>query len=111
MTDSSSIRPNDEPRYRIGAVCRMTGLSQHVLRIWEKRYGAVEPERSESDRRLYREVDINRLSMLKALVDRGQAIGSIAGLDDDELERRVRQSAGFLPISGEMEAITPRDVR
>lgn len=103
MTDSSSIRPNDEPRYRIGAVCRMTGLSQHVLRIWEKRYGAVEPERSESDRRLYREVDINRLSMLKALVDRGQAIGSIAGLDDDELERRVRQSAGFLPISGEME--------
>ncbi|MFZ9015025.1 MAG: MerR family transcriptional regulator [Alphaproteobacteria bacterium] len=81
----------------------MTGLSQHVLRIWEKRYGAVEPERSESDRRLYREVDINRLSMLKALVDCGQAIGSIAGLHDDELERRVRQSAGFLPISGEME--------
>ena len=103
MTDSPSTGPCDEPRYRIGAVCRMTGLSQHVLRVWEKRYGAVEPLRSDTDRRLYREVDINRLSMLKALVDRGQAIGSIAGLDDDELERRVKQSAGVLALGGAAE--------
>ena len=103
MTDSPSEGATGESGYRIGAVCRMTGLSQHVLRIWEKRYGAVQPQRSETDRRLYRESDINRLSMLKTLVDRGQAIGSIAGLDDEELERRVQQSTGALRVSGTAE--------
>ena len=47
----NSIEKN-EPKYRIGAVCRLTGISQHVLRVWEKRYGVVYPERSESQRRL-----------------------------------------------------------
>ena len=48
MTASPSTRPNDESNFRIGAVCRMTGISQHVLRVWEKRYGVVEPLRSET---------------------------------------------------------------
>lgn len=96
MSDSESSAPADEPRYRIGAVCRLTGISQHVLRVWEKRYGVVEPLRSETDRRLYRESDIDRLSLLKALVDRGQAIGSIADLDNDTLEHRLQQAEGFL---------------
>ena len=96
MSDSESFAPADEPRYRIGAVCRLTGISQHVLRVWEKRYGVVEPLRSETDRRLYRESDIHRLSLLKALVDRGQAIGSIADLDNDALEQRLQQAEGSL---------------
>ena len=103
MIDSPSPTPNDEPRYRIGAVCRLTGISQHVLRVWEKRYGVVEPERSETDRRLYRESDVNRLALLKTLVDCGQAIGSIANLDNEELERRVKQSAGTLQMTGAAE--------
>ena len=92
MPDKPVNAVDDEPGYRIGAVCRMTGLSQHVLRVWEKRYGVVEPVRSENRRRLYRESDIQRLSLLKTLVDRGQAIGSIADLDSAELERRVERS-------------------
>ncbi len=100
MTNLPSSAQNDEPKYRIGAVCRMTGISQHVLRVWEKRYGVVEPVRSETDRRLYRESDISRLSLLKVLVDRGQAIGSIADLDNEELERRIQQTAGTLQLTG-----------
>jgi len=96
MSESKSSAPVDEAGYRIGAVCRLTGISQHVLRVWEKRYGVVEPLRSETDRRLYRESDINRLSLLKALVDRGQAIGSIADLDNDALEQRLQQAEGVL---------------
>ena len=98
MSDSSAS--NDEPKYRIGAVCRLTGISQHVLRVWEKRYAVVEPDRSETGRRLYKESDVSRLSLLKVLVDRGQAIGSIADLDNAELERRVQQSAGALQFTG-----------
>jgi DNA-binding transcriptional MerR regulator len=94
MSDTQNSSTKDAAKYRIGAVCRLTGLSQHVLRVWEKRYQVVTPERSESQRRLYRESDINRLTLLKALVDRGQAIGSIADLDSAELEHRLQQSAG-----------------
>lgn len=96
MSESDSSTTNDDARYRIGAVCRMTGISQHVLRAWEKRHGVVEPERSETERRLYRESDVARLTLLKHLVDRGQAIGTIAHLEDAELERRLQQSAGAL---------------
>lgn len=96
MSNSPPSSPNDEAKYRIGAVCRLTGLSQHVLRVWEKRYGVVEPERSETQRRLYRDSDVSRLSLLKALVDRGQAIGSIASLDNAELEQRLQQSTAAL---------------
>ena len=103
MSDSKSPNPADETRYRIGAVCRLTGLSQHVLRVWEKRYGVVEPMRSETQRRLYSELDVNRLTLLKTLVDRGQAIGSIANLDTAVLTRRVKQSASNLPMQGSAE--------
>ena len=103
MSDSPASTANDEPKYRIGAVCRLTGLSQHVLRVWEKRYGVVEPMRSDTDRRLYRESDIARLNLLKTLVDLGQAIGSIADLDDAELTRRIEQSAGALAVSSSAE--------
>jgi len=96
MTELQKSAADDEPQYRIGAACRLTGLSQHVLRVWEKRYGVVDPARSESQRRLYRESDIRRLSLLKALVDRGQAIGTIAELDNNQLEQRLQQSTATM---------------
>ena len=40
-------------KYRIGAVARMTGISTHALRAWERRYDGVNPERTESGGRLY----------------------------------------------------------
>ncbi len=96
MGQAINTSNQEEPTFRIGAVCRLTGLSQHVLRVWEKRYDAVEPLRSDTDRRLYRQQDIDRLTMLKTLVDRGQAIGSIARLANNELQKRIRQTSDSL---------------
>ena len=42
----------------IKVVARRTGLTAHVIRIWEKRYAAVEPERTGTNRRLYSEAQI-----------------------------------------------------
>jgi len=103
MPDHQNSSNREEAKYRIGAVCRLTGLSQHVLRVWEKRYQVVTPGRSESQRRLYRESDIHRLTLLKTLVDRGQAIGSIADLDTAELEHRLQQSADTLRLTSASE--------
>ena len=75
--------------FEISAVARLTGISPHVLRVWERRYQVVEPQRSESRRRQYTQEDIQRLSLLKTLVDNGHAIGSIAKLTTPQLEERL----------------------
>jgi MerR family transcriptional regulator, light-induced transcriptional regulator len=80
-----------ELHYPIRAVARMTGLSVDTLRAWERRYDAVVPERSGRGRR-YGEADIARLRRLAALVGRGHAIGTIAGMPDRELDRLLEGS-------------------
>lgn len=75
--------------FKIGAVSRITNIPVDTLRIWERRYGVVTPIRSENADRLYQRDDINRLTLLKMLTDRGHAIGSIAKLSDRELGERL----------------------
>lgn len=83
--------PRDTPRYRVGMVAKLTGLSTHTLRMWEKRHEAVVPARTPAGGRLYSDADVERLSLLKRLVDAGHSIGSIANLDREELERTFSQ--------------------
>ncbi len=78
-----------EQMYRIGAVSRLTGISVDTLRIWERRYSVVTPAREQGSHRLYNSAQINRLSILKTLVDRGDAIGRIARLSLEELSQRL----------------------
>ncbi len=64
----------------IKAVARRTGLSAHVIRIWEKRYQAVVPTRTATNRRLYAESEIERLGLLARAIRAGHTISQIAGL-------------------------------
>src|SRR5262249_22604651 len=73
-------------KYRIGIVSRLTGLSADVVRVWERRYGAIQPKRSEGGSRLYSDVDIARLRKLRQAVEMGHAIGQVARLPDSELD-------------------------
>ncbi len=81
--------------YRIGTAASLTGLDPHTIRAWERRHGAVEPQRSASGTRLYDDDAIARLQLLKALVDCGEAIGTIAGLSDEALRARLERMAGL----------------
>jgi DNA-binding transcriptional MerR regulator len=83
--------PHDpEPTYSLGAVVRLTGLSAHVLRAWERRYGAVRPLRTDGGTRRYREADVLRLQRLRAAVAAGHPISDVACLAEPELERRAK---------------------
>jgi MerR family transcriptional regulator, light-induced transcriptional regulator len=75
------------PRYPVRLVAVRTGLTPHVLRAWERRYGVVSPARTEGRQRLYSDLDIERLRFLRRLTDRGHAIGRIALLPIAELAR------------------------
>lgn len=89
MTDATT----DPKGFRIGAVARLTGVSPDALRVWERRYGVITPHRTPSGTRLYSEQDVDRLRLIKRLVDAGQAIGTVANLAMDELQARARQLA------------------
>lgn len=73
----------------INVVTRRTGLSADVIRAWEKRHGAVAPKRSDGGRRLYSDVDVERLRLLSQATLGGRAIGQVAGLSDAALSALV----------------------
>ncbi len=75
----------DEQRHPIQVVAHRTGLSQHVIRMWEKRYEAVTPKRTATNRRLYSEADIERLRLLHRAIRGGRRIGHATQLSTREL--------------------------
>ncbi len=84
----------DHSRYRIGTVAKLTGLSTHTIRIWERRYSAVVAQRDERGRRHYGSDDVERLTLLKAVTERGRPIRLIANLDAAELMNQLEQLDG-----------------
>ena len=85
--DSTKTQP--ALRHPIQVVARRTGLSQDVVRIWERRYGAVAPQRSTSGRRFYSDADIERLSLLRRAIATGRRISDVVSLSDQELSALV----------------------
>ncbi|MFA9216163.1 MAG: MerR family transcriptional regulator, partial [Sphingomonadaceae bacterium] len=79
--------PDDLPRpaFRSGAVARMAGMPVATLRIWEQRYGAVQPSTAPSGHRLYSSADVQRVMLLRQLSEQGHAIGAIASLETAQL--------------------------
>ena len=56
----------------IKAVCKLTGLNEHTLRMWERRYNAIAPMRTDTRRRLYSPADVERLRILFELTRAGR---------------------------------------
>lgn len=63
---------------RIGEVARRTGVSVSALRAWERRYGLLEPERTEGGHRLYSEHDVRRVLAMQVLLDEGWTASAAA---------------------------------
>lgn len=79
------------------ATALRTGLSPHSIRMWERRYRAVTPKRNGTNRRLYDEEDISRLTLLRKLTEAGHSIGNVAGLPAPELERLANVAHFYRP--------------
>jgi MerR family transcriptional regulator, light-induced transcriptional regulator len=79
--------------YRIGMLARLTGVSTHALRVWERRYQAFAPARAPKGARLYSDADVERVRLLKRLIEEGHSIGDLAHLDVRSLEELAKRSA------------------
>jgi MerR family transcriptional regulator, light-induced transcriptional regulator len=83
----------------IAAVERDTGLSKDTLRVWERRYGYPVPERDAVGERAYPPEQVEKLRIVKRLLDAGHRPGRVVGLPVAELQR----------LSDSMPAVAPRE--
>ena len=106
--------------HSIKAVAQQTGLSTHVIRVWEKRYGAVKPVRSGSNRRVYSSSEVQRLDLLHRATELGHSIGNIARLPPESLAKLLENrsitsedgATGRTPTASDKnESISTNDTR
>ncbi|MEO5864922.1 MAG: MerR family transcriptional regulator [Nitrospiraceae bacterium] len=84
--------------HRIHRVAKLTGLSKDVIRVWERRYGLVKPSRSSNRYREYNDEEVALLRFVKAQMEEGATIGSLATEGHDSLVARMRIAT---PVSAE----------
>ena len=89
--DAALALANDLPKVLlpINAVERETGISKELLRMWERRYGFPSPERDAQGDRIYPPDQVNKLRVVRRLIDAGFRPGKIVNLGLIELEQLV----------------------
>lgn len=70
---------------RIADVERDTGIGKDTLRVWERRYQFPQPQRDELGDRLYPFEQVERLRVIRRLLDKGMRPGKVLGMDLSEL--------------------------
>lgn len=88
-----SQRGTDSGLAGIAAVERDTGLPKDTLRMWERRYGFPTPQRDDNGERVYSSDQVERLRLIRRLLDNGHRPGKIVPLPQADL---VRLSAGLV---------------
>jgi MerR family transcriptional regulator, light-induced transcriptional regulator len=74
---SAAMRP-DAGALRIGEFARRVGVSPELLRAWERRYGLLQPIRSDGGFRLYTSEDVERVSRMKHALEEGLSAAEAA---------------------------------
>jgi len=73
----ASVAPEREELFPIREVSRLTGVNPVTLRAWERRYGLIQPTRTESGHRLYSMTEIERVRSIVDWIDRGVAVSKV----------------------------------
>ncbi len=75
--------------YSIKDIERISGIKAHTLRIWEKRYGIIEPSRTDTNIRYYSNDELKKILNIAILNNYGIKISKIVGLSAEELHLKV----------------------
>ncbi|MBU4263592.1 MAG: cobalamin B12-binding domain-containing protein [Proteobacteria bacterium] len=89
--------------YKIGTLAKKSGYSPNLLRVWEKRYGFLQPLRGSGGQRLYPEEDLNLLRVIRSELEKGRSIGELALLGRAQL-----LLASGMPVAGSGPARQPQ---
>ncbi len=76
-------------KFSIKDLENFSGIKAHTIRIWEKRYGILEPDRTDSNIRTYNESELKKILNVSYLNRQGFKISRIAGMDEARLASEV----------------------
>ncbi|MBP0952606.1 MerR family transcriptional regulator [Pseudomonas alliivorans] len=85
--------------YPIREVARLTGVNPVTLRAWERRYGLIQPTRTESGHRLYSQSDIETVRSILDWIERGVAVSKIGKILARSESTRSQSSTPESPLS------------
>ena len=78
-------------KYSIKELEKLSGIKAHTIRIWEKRYRIVLPQRSDTNIRSYSDDDLKKIINVSLLNNNGLKISKIADLTAEELVKKVNE--------------------
>ena len=78
-------------RYSIKDLEKLTGIKAHTIRIWEKRYQLIEPERTSTNIRYYSDNDLKKLLNVSILNRNGLKISNIVNMGNEEINERIME--------------------
>lgn len=84
---------NIKNNFSIKDLENLSGIKAHTIRIWEKRYNLLEPERTDTNIRYYSLSNLQKLLNISYLNGNGYKISKIATLSDDEIPKLVKEIA------------------
>ncbi len=85
------------PLFSISDVERETGVPKETLRVWERRYGFPQPERDRNGERVYPAPQVQRLRLVKRLLDLGYRPGKVMHMESDELAELAAKAGAQSP--------------
>ena len=81
---------NIKQNFSIKDLESLSGIKAHTIRMWEKRYGVLEPERTETNIRNYGVTGLQKILNIAFLNENGYKISRISKLDDEEISDLVQ---------------------
>ncbi|SEN95968.1 DNA-binding transcriptional regulator, MerR family [Mucilaginibacter gossypiicola] len=81
-------------KYSISDLAQLSGISVHNIRIWERRYGALKPSRTEGNTRYYDDEQLKRLLCIAGLYHAGHKISRACALDKDDMSALLLEQIG-----------------
>ena len=81
--------------YSISDLAELTGIKTHTLRVWEKRYGLLRPQRTDTNIRYYEDKDLQMLMLVQKLNNQGVRISRIAEMSPEEMEDECNKISLF----------------
>jgi DNA-binding transcriptional MerR regulator len=93
-TAAQTAAENSENFYRIGEVSRLANIKPFVLRYWESEFPMLDPVKSPSGHRMYRQQDLDMVFKIKRLL-------YDEGFTTEGARRHLREQAGLDPEAGD----------
>ncbi|MBD98946.1 MAG: helix-turn-helix-type transcriptional regulator [Verrucomicrobia bacterium] len=78
-------------KYSIKDLEQLSGVKAHTLRIWEKRYKLLKPERTDTNIRFYNDDELRKLLNVTLLYNKGEKISKVASYDHAQLLTAVKE--------------------